>query len=74
MTLRVRSLLFGTVACAFTVAYVAMALAAPAAQAAGFGVERFVAANCIAGHEDCAEEATSKAHTTPPKGTHKGPN
>jgi len=46
MTLRVRSLLFGTVACAFTVAYVAMALAAPAAQAAGFEVGSFFAANC----------------------------
>ncbi len=55
MTLRVRSLLFGTVACAFTVAYVAMALAAPAAQAA-FGVEKFVAANCVTGHEACGEE------------------
>ncbi|MFZ1926051.1 MAG: hypothetical protein WAU42_07900 [Solirubrobacteraceae bacterium] len=55
MTLRVRGLLFGTVACAFTVAYVAMALAAPAAQAA-FGVEKFVGANCITGHEACAEE------------------
>ncbi len=56
MTLRVRSLLFGTVACAVTVAYVAMALAAPAAQAAGFGVEKFVAANCLTGHEACGEE------------------
>jgi hypothetical protein len=45
MTLRVRSLLFGTVACAVTVAYVAMALAAPAAQAS-FGVESLFAANC----------------------------
>jgi hypothetical protein len=32
-----------------------MALAAPAAQAA-FGVEKFVAANCITGHEACGEE------------------
>jgi hypothetical protein len=61
MTLRVRSLLFGTVACAFTVAYVAMALAAPAAQAAGFGVEKFVAANCIEGHESCVEEEVKAA-------------
>ena len=57
MTLKVRGLLFGTVACAFTVAYVAMALAAPAAQAAvPFGVETFVAANCIQTHETCGEE------------------
>jgi hypothetical protein len=69
MTLRVRSLLFGTVACAFTVAYVAMALAAPAAQAAGFGVERFVAANCIAGHEDCAEELFEGAYPLPKEPT-----
>jgi len=69
MTLRVRSLLFGTVACAFTVASVAMALAAPAAQAAGFGVERFVAANCIAGHEDCAEELFDGAYPLPKEPT-----
>jgi hypothetical protein len=69
MTLRVRSLLFGTVACAFTIAYVAMALAAPAAQAAGFGVERFVAANCIAGHEDCAEELFEGAYPLPKEPT-----
>ncbi len=56
MRLRVRSLLFGTVACAFTFAYLAMTLAAPAAQAAGFGVEKFVAANCIASKEACGEE------------------
>ncbi|HEV7938950.1 MAG TPA: hypothetical protein VGP18_13120 [Solirubrobacteraceae bacterium] len=67
--MRVRSLLFGTVACAFTVAYVAMALAAPAAQAAGFGVERFVAANCIAGHENCVEELFKGAYPLPKEPT-----
>jgi hypothetical protein len=65
MTLRVRSLLFGTVACVFTVAYVAMALAAPAAQAAGFGVEKFVAANCKIGHPECGEELLLGAYSVP---------
>lgn len=64
MTLRVRSLLFGTVACAFTVAYIAMALAAPAAQAA-FGVEKFVAANCIQTQEKCGEEPGTTFPTEP---------
>jgi hypothetical protein len=64
MTSRVRSLLFGTVACAFTVAYVAMALAAPAAQAA-FGVEKFVAANCIQTQEKCGEEPGTTFPTEP---------
>ncbi|MGA9313630.1 MAG: hypothetical protein WBV77_03265 [Solirubrobacteraceae bacterium] len=64
MTSRVRSLLFGTVACAFTVAYVAMALAAPAAQAA-FGVEKFVAANCITSHKNCGEEPITTFPTEP---------
>lgn len=57
MGFRVRVWLLGTVACAATVACAGMALAAPAAQAAGFGVERFVAANCIQTHESCGEEA-----------------
>jgi hypothetical protein len=65
MTLRVRSLLFGTVACAFTVASVAMALVAPAAQAAGFGVEKFVAANCITSHKNCGEEPGTTFPTEP---------
>ncbi len=52
MTLRVRSLLLGTVACAV------VAFSAPMAQGAPeFGVEKFVAANCIEGHENCVEEA-----------------
>jgi hypothetical protein len=67
MTLRVRSLLLGTVACAFTVAYVAMAMAAPAAQAAGFGVEKFVAANCIVGHSECGEETLLGPYSAVPK-------
>lgn len=50
MTLRVRSLLLGTVAC------VVVAVSAPAAQGA-FGVESFVAANCKTGHETCVEQA-----------------
>jgi hypothetical protein len=45
MRLKVRSLLLGTVACAVSVACVAIALAAPAAQAA-FSVESLFAANC----------------------------
>jgi hypothetical protein len=57
MTLRVRGLLLGTVACAATVVCVGMALVVPAAQAAiPFGVEKFVAANCKVGHETCGEE------------------
>lgn len=68
MTLRVRGLLFGMVACAFTVAYVAMALAAPAAQAA-FGVEKFVAANCIEGHESCVEEEIAPTYFSPKEPT-----
>lgn len=50
MRSRARSLLLGTVACAV------MALSAPAAYGA-FGVERFVAANCIEGHQTCVEES-----------------
>jgi hypothetical protein len=58
LRMRTRSLLLGTVACAVTVVCTAMALVAPAAQAAPeFGVERFVAANCIEGHGNCVEEA-----------------
>ncbi|HEY5286418.1 MAG TPA: hypothetical protein VIJ50_04870 [Solirubrobacteraceae bacterium] len=62
--MRVRSLLFGTVACAFTVASVVIALAAPAAQAA-FGVEKFVAANCIQTQEKCGEEPGTTFPTEP---------
>jgi hypothetical protein len=57
MTSRVRSLLLGTVACAATVVCAGMALVVPAAQAAEFGVEKFVGANCKVGHENCVEEA-----------------
>ncbi len=52
MGFRVRVWLLGTVACAI------VALSAPAAQAAGFGVEKFIAANCSAAHEACAQEGT----------------
>jgi hypothetical protein len=69
MTSRVRSLLVGTVVSAATVVFAAMALAVPAAQAAGFGVERFVAANCIAGHEGCAEELFEGAYPLPKEPT-----
>jgi hypothetical protein len=66
MTLRVRGLLLGTVACALTVACAAMALAVPAAQAATpFGVESFVAANCTQAHETCGEEPGTTFPTEP---------
>jgi hypothetical protein len=67
MTLRVRDLLLGTVACAATAVCVGMALVAPAAQAAApFGVEKFVAANCKTGHENCVEEALVLPPPYPP--------
>jgi hypothetical protein len=69
MGFRVRVWLLGTVACAATIACAAMALAAPAAQAAGFGVERFVAANCIEGHESCVEELFEEAYPLPKEPT-----
>ncbi|HEY5262043.1 MAG TPA: hypothetical protein VIJ33_08015, partial [Solirubrobacteraceae bacterium] len=50
MGFRVRVWLLATVACAI------VAFSASGAQAAGFGVEKFVAVNCIEGHEACAEE------------------
>lgn len=52
MTLRARSLLLGTVACAV------LCLSAPVAWGGEFGVKRFVAANCKVGapFEKCAEE------------------
>ncbi len=50
MTLRVRSLLLGTVACAV------LALSAPVAYGA-FEVETLVANNCSVGHEACGEQA-----------------
>jgi hypothetical protein len=69
MGFRVRVWLLGMVACAATVACTAMALAAPAAQAAGFGVEKFVAANCIAGHENCVEELLFGVYPLPKEPT-----
>jgi hypothetical protein len=66
MTLRARSLLLGTVACAATVVCAWMALVVPAAQAVPFGVERFVAANCKTGHENCGEEALVLPPPYPP--------
>jgi hypothetical protein len=50
MGFRVRVWLLGTVACAI------VAFSAASAQAAGFGVEKFVAANCIQTQEKCGEE------------------
>ena len=55
MRSRVRGLLLGTVAGAATVVCLGMALVAPAAQAA-FGVEKFVAANCIVGHQNASKK------------------
>jgi hypothetical protein len=46
MGFRVRVWLLGTVACATAVVCTGMALAVPVADAAGFGVESFFAANC----------------------------
>src|SRR5438876_2296449 len=52
MSSQVRISLLAVVAC------VAMAITAPAAQAAPeFGIERLFAANCNAGHENCGEGA-----------------
>jgi hypothetical protein len=51
MGFKVRVWLLGTVACAI------VAFSAASAQAVGFGVERFVAANCIQTQEKCGEEA-----------------
>ncbi len=51
MTLGTRISLLGTVAVAV------LAIAAPMAQGAEFGVESFVAANCKEGHENCVEQA-----------------
>jgi hypothetical protein len=65
MGFRVRIWLLGMVACAATVVCAAMALAVPAAQAAGFGVERFAAANCIASHEKCVEEEIAPTYFYP---------
>ncbi len=50
MGFKVRVWLLGTVACAI------VAFSAASAQAAGFGVEKFVAANCVTGKEACGEE------------------
>src|ERR1700734_2765258 len=69
MGFKVRLCLLGMVACAATVACTAMALAAPAADAAGFGVEKFVAANCIEGHESCVEETLDGAYHLPKEPT-----
>jgi hypothetical protein len=50
MGFKVRVWLLGAVACAI------VAFSAASAQAAGFGVEKFVAANCVTGKEACGEE------------------
>jgi hypothetical protein len=70
MTSRIRGLLVGTVGSAATAVFAAMALmaGAPAAQAATpFGVEKFVAANCKAGHEGCGEEEREAKFEPAPK-------
>ncbi|MGA7704832.1 MAG: hypothetical protein WB998_08050 [Solirubrobacteraceae bacterium] len=57
MTLRFRGWFLGMVAGVAAVACAAMMMAVPAAEAATpFGVEKFVAANCLTGHETCGEE------------------
>ena len=66
MTSRVRGLLLGMVACAATVVCAGMTLVVPAAQAAEFGAEKFVAANCKTGHENCVEEALVLPPPYPP--------
>lgn len=60
MTLRVRGLLLGTVACAVVVLSAPVALAAPE-----FGVDKFVAASCNEGHPDCAEERLFGVYSFP---------
>ncbi len=61
MGFRVRVWLLGAVACAI------VAFSAASAQAAGFGVERFVAANCKVGHSECGEETLLGPYSAFPK-------
>ena len=61
MGFKVRVWLLGTVACAI------VAFSAASAQAAGFGVEKFVAANCKVGHPECGEETLLGPYSAFPK-------
>lgn len=47
-------------------AFAAVGLFAPIAQGTSFGVEKFVAANCKAGHEACGEEGVTLKPPYPP--------
>jgi hypothetical protein len=61
MGFRVRVWLLGTVACAI------VAFSAASAQAGGFGVGKFVAANCMVGHPECGEETLLGPYSAFPK-------
>jgi hypothetical protein len=61
MGFRVRVWLLGTVACAI------VAFSAASAQAGGFGVGKFVAANCKVGHPECGEETLLGPYSAFPK-------
>lgn len=61
MGFRVRVWLLGAVACAI------VAFSATSAQAAGFGVGKFVAANCKVGHPECGEEPLLGPYSAFPK-------
>lgn len=62
MTLHVRCSLLALAACAL------LALSAPAAQAE-FGIEKFVAVNCSAGHEACAQAEPEPGFSEPKEPT-----
>ena len=64
MTSRTRFWLMGLMVCAVVCASAAVA-AQGALAAEGFGVERFVAADCVQAHEKCAEEAITTYPTEP---------
>ena len=65
MRLRFRGWLIGMVA--GVLACVVMVVGASAASATPFGVEKFVAANCIATHESCGEELLLGPYSAVPK-------
>ena len=63
MTSRTRFLVMGMLACAVVCASVGVG--AHAALAKEFGVERFIAANCVQSHKACAEEPGTTYPTEP---------
>ncbi len=68
MTLRFRGWFVGMVLGCAAVAGAATMVAVPAAEAAtSFGVEKFVAANCLTGHETCGEELLLGPYSAVPK-------